>query len=126
MSLLAVVLLSSAAVGGTAMVSAHQAQDSEEAQERAALQNAKITLSEAIAAAEKEVPGGKVIDAEVDIVNGAASYVVEIDKDGLQTVRVDLETGKALKVAAEADDVDDKVTGEHDGDEEEDEEEDED
>ena len=71
-------------------------------------------------------PGGKVIDAEVDIVNGAASYVVDIDKDGLQTVRVDLETGKALKVAAEADDVDDKVTGEHDGDEEEDEEEDED
>jgi uncharacterized membrane protein YkoI len=126
MSLLTAVILSSAAVGGTAVVSAHQVQDSEEAQERAALQNAKITLSEAIAAAEKEVPGGKVIDAEVDIVNGAASYVVEIDKDGLQTVRVDLETGKALKVAAEADDVDDKVTGEHDGDEEEDEEEDED
>jgi uncharacterized membrane protein YkoI len=126
MSLLTAVILSSAAVGGTAVVSAHQVQDSEEAQERAALQNAKITLSEAIAAAEKEVPGGKVIDAEVDIVNGAASYVVEIDKDGLQTVRVDLETGKALKVAAEADDVDDKVTAAHDGDEEEDEEEDED
>jgi uncharacterized membrane protein YkoI len=121
MSLLTAVILSSAAVGGTAVVSAHQVQDSEEAQERAALQNAKITLSEAIAAAEKEVPGGKVIDAEVDIVNGAASYVVEIDKDGLQTVRVDLETGKALKVAAEADDVDDKVTAAHDGDEEEDE-----
>jgi uncharacterized membrane protein YkoI len=108
-------------VGGAALVSAHPIQDSEEAQERAALQSAKITLSEAIAAAEKEVPGGKVSDAEVDIVNGAASYVVEIDKDGLQTVRVDLETGKALKVAAEADDVDDKVTGEHDDDEGEDE-----
>jgi uncharacterized membrane protein YkoI len=122
MSLLTAVILLSAAIGGTAVVSAHQVQDSEEAQERAALQNAKITLSEAIAAAEKEVPGGKVIDAEVDIVNGAATYVVEIDKDGLQTVRVDLETGKALKVAVEADDVDDKVTGEHDGDEEGDEE----
>jgi uncharacterized membrane protein YkoI len=121
MSLLTAVILSSAAVGGTAVVSAHQVQDSEEAQESAALQNAKITLSEAIAAAEKEVPGGKVIDAELDIVNGAATYVVEIDKDGLQTVRVDLETGKALKVAAEADDVDDKVTGEHDDDEGEDE-----
>jgi uncharacterized membrane protein YkoI len=125
-SLLAAVILLSAAIGGTAVVSAHQVQDSEEAQERAALQNAKITLSEAIAAAEKEVPGGKVIDAEVDIVNGAATYVVEIDKDGLQTVRVDLETGKALKVAVEADDVDDKVTGEHDRDEEEEEEGDED
>jgi uncharacterized membrane protein YkoI len=124
MSLLTAVILSSAAIGGTAVVSAHEVQDSEEAQERAALQNAKITLSEAIAAAEKEVPGGKVIDAEVDIVNGAATYVVEIDKDGLQTVRVDLETGKALKVAAEADAVDGKVTGEHDGDEEEDEDED--
>jgi uncharacterized membrane protein YkoI len=103
------------------LVSAHEVKDDEEAQERAALQNAKITLSEAIAAAEKEVPGGKVIDAEVDIVNGAASYVVEIDKDGLQTVRVDLETGKALKVVAEADDEDDKATGAHDGDEDEDE-----
>ena len=111
-------------VGGAALVSAHEVKDDAEAQERAALQNAKITLSEAIAAAEKEVPGGKVIDAEVDIVNGAASYVVEIDKDGLQTVRVDLETGKALKVVAEADeadDVDDKATGAHDGDEDEDE-----
>jgi uncharacterized membrane protein YkoI len=108
-------------VGGAALVFAHEVKDDEEAQERAALQNAKITLSEAIAAAEKEVPGGKVIDAEVDIVNGAASYVVEIDKDGLQTVRVDLETGKALKVIAEADDADDKATGAHDGDEDEDE-----
>jgi uncharacterized membrane protein YkoI len=111
-------------VGGAALVSAHELKDDEEAQERAALQNAKITLSEAIAAAEKEVPGGKVIDAEVDIVNGAASYVVEVDKDGLQTVRVDLETGKALKVVAEADDVDDKATGAHDSDEDEDEDED--
>ena len=112
-------------VGGAALVSAHRGpRQMRSAQERAALQNAKITLSEAIAAAEKEVPGGKVIDAEVDIVNGAASYVVEIDKDGLQTVRVDLETGKALKVAAEADDADDKVaTGARDdGDEDDDEE----
>jgi uncharacterized membrane protein YkoI len=107
-------------VGGAALVSAHPIEDSEEAQERAALQNAKITLSEAIAAAEKEVPGGKVTDAEVDIVNGAASYVVEIDKDGLQTVRVDLETGKALKVAAEADDADDTLVTVHRDDEDED------
>jgi uncharacterized membrane protein YkoI len=107
-------------VGGAALVSAHPIQDSEEAQERAALQNAKITLSEAIAAAEKEVPGGKVTDAEVDIVNGAASYVVEFDKDGLQTVRVDLETGKAFKVAAEADDADDTLATVHRDDEDED------
>jgi uncharacterized membrane protein YkoI len=109
------------------MISAHEVKDDEEAQERAAAQNAKIiTLSLAIAAAEKEVPGGKLLDAEVDIVNGAASYVVEIDKDGVQTVRVDLETGKALKVVAEADDADDKVTGAHDGDENENENENED
>jgi uncharacterized membrane protein YkoI len=111
-------------LGGAAQVSAHEVQDNEDAQERAALQNAKITLSEAIAAAEKEIPGGKVIDAEVDIVNGAASYVVEIDKDGLQTVRVDLETGEALKVATEADDVDDRSTDAQDGDEDEEEDED--
>ena len=62
----------------------------------------------------------QVTDAEVDIVNGAASYVVEFDKDGLQTVRVDLETGKALKVAAEADDADDTLATVHRDDEDED------
>ena len=107
-------------VGGAALVSAHEVKGDEEAQERSALQTAKITLGEAIAAAEKEVPGGKVVDAEVDIVNGAASYVVEIDKDGLQTVRVDLETGKALKVAAEADDADDTLATVHRDDQDED------
>ena len=125
-AMLPVALAALILVGGGALVSAHQIQDSEDAQESAALQNAKITLSEAIAAAEKEVPGGKVIDAEVDIVNGAASYVVEIDKDGLQTVRVDLETGKALKVAAEADDADDTLATVHRDDENEDDDEKED
>lgn len=91
--------------GGAALVSAHQVED-EDAQERAALQAAKITLSEAIAAAEKEVPGGKVIEAEVDVENGVAGYFIEIEKDGVQTVLVDMQTGQASKIA-EADDDDD-------------------
>jgi hypothetical protein len=102
---------------GGAVVSAH---DNESAEERATLQNAKITLNEAIAAAEREVPGGKVIDAEVDFEEGVASYFIDIEKDGLQTVQVDTETRKALKVATEADDAGDHLPTAHRDDEGED------
>jgi hypothetical protein len=107
-------------LGGGGLVSAH---DSEDAQERTALQSAKVTLNDAIAAAEKEVPSGKVVDAEVDFENGVTSYFIEIDKDGVQTVRVDMETGQALKVATEADDTGDTLASVHREDEDEDEEE---
>lgn len=93
-SLAALILL-----GGVAFVSA-RADDDDDAKERTALQSAKITLSEAIAAAEEKVAGGKATEAEFDIVDGTASYVVEIDKDGEQTVIVDSSTGEVIKVVA--------------------------
>ena len=71
--------------------------------------------SEAIATAEKEVGGGKVVDAEVEIENGTPRYAIEIDKDGVQTVHVDLESGQVLKVAAGEQD-DDAVAGATDDD----------
>jgi len=83
--------------GGVTLASARD-DDNDDAKARAALQNAKVTLSQAIAVAEEKVPGGKAIGAGFDIVNGAGSYVVEIDKDGIQTVFVDPETGNVLKV----------------------------
>jgi hypothetical protein len=102
-------------LGGGTIASAH---DDEDSQERAALRSAKLTLAEAIVAAEKEVPGGKVVDAEVDFENGVASYFIEIDKDGVQAVRVDMETGKALKVATDSS----AESAHHDDDDEDDEE----
>lgn len=95
-------------LGGVALVSATDRDDDDDVQERAALQSAKITVSEAIAAAEKEVAGGKALEAEFEIINGTASYTIEIDKDGVQTVLVDAATGNVLKVVAgEWDDDDD-------------------
>ena len=44
----------------------------------AAVAGAKLTLSQAIEAAQKEVPDAKVIKAEVDTENGVPSYVVEL------------------------------------------------
>lgn len=113
-----VALLAVSVAGGAALVSAHQAED-EDADEKATLQAAKISLSEAIAAAEKEVPGGKVVEAEVDTENGVTSYFIEIDKDGEQKIRVDMQTGQAVKVAEadDDDDDDDDDSAAHDDDE---------
>ncbi len=122
--ILAAVLAASLA-GGASLVSAHQTDD-DDAQERAALQAAKITLSEAIAAAEKEVPGGTAIEAEVDSENGVTSYFVEIEKDGVQRVRVDMQTGQALKVAADDDDDDDDDDHDDDADHDDDDDDEED
>lgn len=77
----------------------------ESAQELAALQSAKISLTDAIATAQKEVADGKVVDAGVENENGTISYAVEIEKNGtVQKVQIDLATGKVLKVAADTDD----------------------
>jgi uncharacterized membrane protein YkoI len=67
-------------------------------QEMAALQQAKITLPEAISIAQKEIPGGRVIDADVSTIGGKVSYAIEIVKDGVHAVRVDLQDGKVIEV----------------------------
>jgi uncharacterized membrane protein YkoI len=69
------------------------------ANEMAALQQAKITLHEAIGVAQREVPGSLVVDADIATVKGKVSYSVEVLKDGLHAVRVDLDSGRVLSVA---------------------------
>jgi uncharacterized membrane protein YkoI len=66
--------------------------------EMAALQQAKISLSDAIAIAQKEIPGGKVVDADVSTTDGKVTYAIEILKDGVHAVRVDLQDGKVIEV----------------------------
>lgn len=84
-------------------------EDHESRKELAALQSAKISLTDAIATAQKEVADGKVIDAGLENENGTMSYAVEIEKNGtVQKVQVDLQTGKVLKVAANKDDEEDE------------------
>ncbi len=68
------------------------------AKEMAALAQAKVTLLEAIVTAQKEVPGSWVVDADIAMVKGKVSYSVEVVKDGLHAVRVDLDEGRVLNV----------------------------
>jgi uncharacterized membrane protein YkoI len=63
----------------------------------AALGQAKITIQEAIRIAQREVPGGWVVDADVAVVRGQGTYTIEVVKDGLSAVRVDLQNGRILE-----------------------------
>jgi uncharacterized membrane protein YkoI len=70
------------------------------AREMAALGEAKITLQEAIRIAQREVPGGWVVDADIAVVRGQGTYTIEVVKDGLSAVRVDLQSGRILESLA--------------------------
>jgi uncharacterized membrane protein YkoI len=84
-------LLSGSVVTGTALAAGHA-----EDREATALQNAKVTLSEAIATAEKQT-GGKAFDAGADAKNSQPRITVETNgPKGVQTVIVDAQSGKIV------------------------------
>jgi uncharacterized membrane protein YkoI len=66
--------------------------------ETAALLQAKITLSDAISAAQKEIPGGKPVDADLVTTDGKVIYSVELAKDGVHKVSVDMQNGSVIEV----------------------------
>ncbi len=83
------------ALGLGAAVPAFAASNSE-AQEQNALQNSKLTLSQAIATAEQQT-SGKAYDAGVDIDHGKARIAVETNgPKGIQTVIVDAQNGNVI------------------------------
>lgn len=93
-------------------VSVAQAGESKEkeAKELLLFSQAKITLTEAIKAAEQKT-GGKAIEAEIDDESNKVQFEIEILKDGkIHEVIVDGKTGKVLKVSLddEANDSDEK------------------
>jgi uncharacterized membrane protein YkoI len=98
----------------------------EDAAERAALANAKLTLDQAIVAASTAFPGGKVLESEVDTEDGVPSYVIDIEKDGLHSVIIDIRSGAIKTAAMEADDIDTKGGGDDDANEHNDDEDEED
>jgi uncharacterized membrane protein YkoI len=76
------------------------AASSNEAREETALQEAKLTLSQAISIAEHQT-GGKAFDAGVDVDHGKPRIVVETNgTNGVQTVTVDAESGQIVGVHA--------------------------
>ncbi|MBL1262747.1 PepSY domain-containing protein [Candidatus Methylomicrobium oryzae] len=91
-------ILAVAAIGAEA-----QAEDSrgEEAKELHLFNQAAISLSDAIKAAEQKT-GGKVLEAELDDDSSTPQFEVEVVKDGrIHEVLVDGKTGAVLKVSLE-------------------------
>nr|SPS06008.1 conserved exported protein of unknown function [Candidatus Nitrotoga fabula] len=87
----------------TAVIAANAMQPSglkeKEAKELQLFSLAKISLSEAIKAAEQKI-GGKAIEAELDDESETVQFEVEVLKDGkIHKVMVDGETGHVLKVS---------------------------
>ena len=81
--------------------------------ETQAIMNAKISIADAIRAAEAEGKG-KAVDSGLNDENGVVSYQVEVvAADGRRTdVFVDLQTGKVIKTAdAGADEGDEQAEG---------------
>ena len=90
-------LLATGAVAGAAAGS--------EDREAAALQGAKVSLTQAIATAEQQT-GGKAYDAGVDVKGGQTRIVVETNgPKGVQTVSIDAQSGQVVgsHAGAEAD-----------------------
>ena len=87
------------ALGLGAAVPALAATNSE-AQEQGALQNSKVTLSQAIATAEQQT-NGKAYDAGVDIDHGKTRIAVETNgPKGVQTVIIDAQNGNVISTHA--------------------------
>ncbi|MFZ5790148.1 MAG: PepSY domain-containing protein [Pseudomonadota bacterium] len=89
---------------GLASASAFAAEhENGDANDAAALAQAKITLVQAISAAEQNT-GANALNATVEDVNGAPRFAVEVVKGKtVQTVLVDAQTGQVVKVTAAED-----------------------
>jgi uncharacterized membrane protein YkoI len=81
--------------------------DTEKSDDAAAMLAAKVTLTDAIATAEKEA-GGKAIEAGMDDQDGTVFIAVSVAQgEKVQKVLIDPQTGKVVKVGAKEDDEED-------------------
>jgi uncharacterized membrane protein YkoI len=69
-----------------------------------AVDQAKVTMAEAIALADKRFPGGIIAAAEAKPRGGQVVYVVDIEQNGLHVVHVDPDSGRVLSAARKLDD----------------------
>jgi uncharacterized membrane protein YkoI len=92
--LVAAALVGTMAAGALGPVSTAQARSDRES---AIIADAKITMAQAIAAAENQV-GGKAVETGIEDENGTAAFEVEVLKDGQRhTVLVDPQSGEVVK-----------------------------
>ncbi len=99
MSIAAATLLATLSVGAIARAD-------EDKVEIKGLNQAKVTLAQAITNAE-QTAGGKAYDAKITSESGAALYVVEVfAADKIHKVEIDTQSGEVLKVEAVSQDYD--------------------
>jgi hypothetical protein len=82
-------------VASTSLVSA---EDRKDARQREAVEQAKVKMEDAVAVAQRVFPDGRVVDRDVETVKGRVVYAIEIEKDGMKTVLVDLQSGDVVNV----------------------------
>lgn len=107
----AIIALVSMALG---LCAAPARADEDEAQEHAdarlALDQAKLSLEQAIETALKELPEGKAVEAELELEEGAAVYEVEILAGGKHMmVAIDATDGTVKGVEEEAEETEDEA-----------------
>jgi len=102
-ALITVAMMAVIAANTVTVIAANAVQPAEtkenEAKEQQLYSQAKISLSEAIKAAEQKI-GGKAVEAEFDDESDTVQFEVEVLKDGkIHKVMVDGETGHILRVS---------------------------
>lgn len=103
------------AIGG-AIHAATKSKEANEKQEITAIEQAKTSLPQAVAAAEQQT-GGKAVSASLEDRNGVMAYEVEVASGGkLQKVIVDAGTGKVTDTTAANGENDNEKDGDQDKD----------
>jgi uncharacterized membrane protein YkoI len=94
-------LFATVIIAGTANLAQASESKEKEAKELQLFSQAKISLTDAIKAAEHKT-GGKAMEAEVDDESSTVQFEIEVLKDGkVHEVKVDGITSKVLKVSLE-------------------------
>lgn len=90
-------MIASGAIGGS--IAAYARNNDNTTDEATIMANAKITMAQAIAAAEQQV-GGKAVGTGIEDQDGTVYIEVRVVKDGSrQKVLIDPQTGKIVKAA---------------------------
>lgn len=100
-----IALVSMLLVLGSTPIRADEDEAKEHANAKIALGKAKLTLEQAVAAALKQVPGGKAVEAELELEGDGVEFEVEIVSEGKHMeVEIDAVSGKVKSVKEEGED----------------------
>lgn len=111
-----VAVLGVLAIGGASAALARESQDRHQTEEAAVYEQVKLTLADAIAAAERQT-GGRAVEAKLEKEHGVVAFEVEVMKDrAFQKVVIDAKSGQIVKAGGAPDRGDHQEDGENDDD----------